>query len=46
MKKKISISVDEEILLKIQEGIDEGVFRNTSHAFEFAVKRLKGEKND
>ena len=40
MKKKISISIDEETLLKILESIDKGKFRNKSHAIEFAVNSL------
>ena len=40
MKKKISISIDEETLLKIIEHVDKGKFRNKSHAIEFAVNYL------
>ena len=44
MKKKISISIDEETLLKILESIDHGRFRNKSHAIEYAVNTLLEEK--
>lgn len=40
MKYKVCISVDEATLLKIQEDIRSGRFRNRSHAIEYAVKRL------
>ncbi len=41
MKHKISISVDEKTLLLINEGLLSGKFRNTSHAFEYAIKKLE-----
>ena len=44
-KQKISISVDEDTLKRILEGISKGVFRNRSHAFEFAIKEVM-EKNE
>ncbi len=40
MKHKISISVDEETLLKIKEAMREGRFRNKSHAFEYAIHEI------
>ena len=40
MKHKISISVDEDTILKIREGIRKGLFRNKSHAFEFAINEV------
>jgi Arc/MetJ-type ribon-helix-helix transcriptional regulator len=43
MKHKICISVDEETIIKIREGIRKGLFRNKSHAFEFAVNEVMGE---
>ena len=42
-KQKISISVDEETLVKIVEGIRKGVFRNRSHAFEYSIKEVIGK---
>jgi hypothetical protein len=44
MKHKISISVDEQTLILINEGLLNGTFRNTSHAFEFAIKKLASIK--
>lgn len=43
MKEKICISIDTETLLQIKEKVREGTFRNKSHAFEFAVKKLVKE---
>lgn len=40
MKYKLSISVDEKTLDIIQEKIKKGVFRNRSHAFEYAIKQI------
>lgn len=40
MKYKICISVDELTLLKVKEGVRTGRFRNSSHAFEYAMKRV------
>lgn len=39
----MSISVDEKTVLKIREGIRKGLFRNKSHAFEFAVNQVMKE---
>lgn len=39
-KIKISISIDENTLENIREGIRVGRFRNKSHAFEFAINQL------
>jgi len=43
MKYRMSISVDEKTVLKIREGIRKGLFRNKSHAFEFAVNQVMKE---
>ncbi|VVB79299.1 Putative nickel-responsive regulator [uncultured archaeon] len=40
MKNKISISVDEETLDKIDETILKKRFRNRSHAFEYALTKV------
>jgi Arc/MetJ-type ribon-helix-helix transcriptional regulator len=40
MKHRICISVDEQTLVKVREGIRNGRFQNRSHAFEFAVKQV------
>ncbi len=44
MKKKLSISIDEEILQKIEESLKERTFRNKSHLVEIALERLFEEK--
>lgn len=49
MKNKISISIDEETLAVIEEGILKHKFRNRSHAFEYAINELikiKERKNN
>ena len=43
MKIQTSITVDQEILLKLKEKIRDGSFRNKSHLFEFAVRKLLEE---
>ena len=45
MKIKLSISIDERILSDIDKKIDSGIFRNKSHAVEFAVKKLLEVEN-
>ncbi len=45
-KHQICITVDEETLLKAKERLRDGVFRNKSHFFEFAAKRLLEESQD
>ena len=44
MKHKICISIDEATLLRIQEGIRQGKYRNRSHALEYALQRLEVEE--
>ena len=47
MKHRLTISVDEETILKVRESLREGHFRNKSHVFEYAVNKLCDEgKND
>jgi Arc/MetJ-type ribon-helix-helix transcriptional regulator len=40
MKNKISISVDQEVLDKIDASVEDGKFRNRSHAFEYGLKKV------
>jgi len=40
MKSKISITVDEETLVKAQKKLEEGLFRNKSHLIEYALRRF------
>ncbi|MBI1968541.1 ribbon-helix-helix protein, CopG family [Candidatus Woesearchaeota archaeon] len=43
MKIQTSITVDEEIMLKLKERLRDGSFRNKSHLFEFAARKLLEE---
>ncbi|MBI2655857.1 hypothetical protein HYX06_05555 [Candidatus Woesearchaeota archaeon] len=45
MKQKISITLDEETVFKIQNNLRTGKFRNKSHVVEFAVKKLLEAEN-
>lgn len=40
MKHQTSITVDEEIMLRIKDKLRDGSFRNQSHMFEFAIRKL------
>jgi len=40
MKKKVSISMDEETVIEVENKVKEGLFRNKSHFVEYAVKYL------
>lgn len=40
MKCQASITVDQELLLRIKEKVSEGRFRNQSHFFEFTAKQF------
>ena len=40
MKCRMSISVDEETLELIREGVRSGKFRNKSHALEFSLREV------
>jgi Arc/MetJ-type ribon-helix-helix transcriptional regulator len=46
MKHQASITVDEELMLRIKEKLREGSFRNQSHLFEYAVKKLLEEQEN
>jgi len=39
-KAKISVSVDVETLMKIEQSISERRFRNRSHAFEYSINTI------
>jgi len=43
MKHKLSISVDFETVLKVQDKMRDGLFRNKSHLIEHAVKKFLQE---
>jgi Arc/MetJ-type ribon-helix-helix transcriptional regulator len=40
MKNKLSISVEEAMIKKIDGFVEEGIFRNKSHCIEFALGKL------
>lgn len=45
MKQKLNITIDEEKIVKINEILKQGLFRNRSHVMEYAlIKFLEGEK--
>jgi len=44
MKHQTSITINEEIMLKVKDKLRDGSFRNQSHIFEFAVRKLLEEK--
>ncbi len=44
MKTKLSISIEGEMLSKLEEQMNSGKFRNKSHAIEYAVKKLLEKK--
>ena len=44
MKQKVSISIEEETIKKVDKRLDSASFRNRSHFIEFAVKKLLGEE--
>jgi len=47
MKQKISISVEQKTLEKLDEILEDGQFRNKSHLIEFSLNKfLKEQKNE
>ena len=44
MKTKLSITVDDSLVSKINEKVKEGKFRNKSHILEYALKIFLGEE--
>ena len=45
MRHKISITLDEDTLLKVREVVRLKTFRNRSHFFEIAASKLVNEVN-
>ena len=41
MRKKVSATIDEEIIDWVDEKVKEKIFRSRSHAIEFALSKLK-----
>ncbi len=46
MKHKLSITMDEETVLKVLGKLRSGRFRNKSHVVEYAVKRFLEDEDD
>ncbi len=46
MKTKISVSIDEDMLKKIEEVVGKGRFRNKSHIIEYSVKKLMEDEEN
>jgi len=46
MKRKISVSLDEKTLEKVEEYMLEDSFRNKSHVIEFALSKFIKEKEN
>ena len=46
MKNQVSITIDKDVLLRIKDRLRDGTFRNQSHLFEFAVRKLLENEND
>lgn len=44
MKQKLSITLDKDILKRLDILLEDGSFRNKSHAIEFALRSLLKEK--
>jgi Arc/MetJ-type ribon-helix-helix transcriptional regulator len=46
MKQKLSVSIDEETIGKLDGYVSEGSFRNKSHVVEFALNKMMKEKEN
>jgi Arc/MetJ-type ribon-helix-helix transcriptional regulator len=44
MKQKLSISIEQDSIRKIEQKVNEGVFRNKSHLIEFAINKFFKER--
>ena len=40
MKSPISLTIDKDILEKVEKMLGSGLFRSKSHIFEYAVRRM------
>jgi len=40
MKQKISISIEQATILKVEQKVAKGIFRNKSHLAEYAINKL------
>ena len=46
MRNKISVTIDEETLKKVEEMVESKIFRNRSHFFEVAAEKFVKNKED
>ncbi len=46
MKQKLSVTIDEEKIILIEEILKKGLFRNKSHVIEFALIKFLEEENE
>ena len=46
MRNKISVTIDEETLKKVEEMIESKIFRNRSHFFEVAAEKYVKNKEE
>ena len=46
MKQKVSISLGEDTLKKVEEKLTEGLFRNKSHIIEYSVNKFLEKDNE
>jgi len=46
MKRKLSVTVDEEALERLAEAIKDGSFRNKSHVVEYSLNKLFKERSE
>jgi len=46
MKHQVTITIEEDVLMEMKEHVREGIFRNKSHMFEFAIRKLLRDKNE
>lgn len=44
MRNKISVTIDEETLKKVEEMVESKIFRNRSHFFEVAAEKFVKSK--
>ena len=45
MKEKISISIEANLIIKIEKEVESGLFRNKSHLVEYSINKFLGEKD-
>jgi Arc/MetJ-type ribon-helix-helix transcriptional regulator len=46
MKKKVSVSIEEKTIDKLDDYVKEGQFRNKSHVIEFALNKYMRENEN